>query len=184
MDPLSLLEKYGKGNPEFLNLIVKHSQAVAKKALEIAKKFPQVNLEVVYKGAMLHDIGCFFTYFPKFNEKATEPYIKHGMIGRHILEKEGYLDLAFICERHIGVGITKEEIIEKKLPLPPRDMVPQTLEEKIIAFADKFFSKIPERVDKEKSVEEIKRELRKYGEEKVRIFETWYKEFLNKEESL
>ncbi|AIH04196.1 HD domain-containing protein [Thermodesulfobacterium commune] len=184
MDPLSLLEKYGKGNPEFLNLIVNHSQAVAKKALEIAKKFPQVNLDFVYKGAMLHDIGCFFTYFPKFNEQATEPYIKHGVIGRDILEKEGYLDLALVCERHIGVGITKQEIIEKKLPLPLRDMVPQTLEEKIIAFADKFFSKVPERVDKEKSVEEIKKELRKYGEEKVRIFETWYKEFLNKEESL
>jgi uncharacterized protein len=106
------------------------------------------------------------------------------VIGRDILEKEGYLDLALVCERHIGVGITKQEIIEKKLPLPPRDMVPQTLEEKIIAFADKFFSKVPERVDKEKSVEEIKKELRKYGEEKVRIFETWYKEFLNKEESL
>ncbi len=41
MDPLSLLEKYGRDNPEFLNLIVKHSQAVAKKALEIAKKFPR-----------------------------------------------------------------------------------------------------------------------------------------------
>ncbi|QER41503.1 HD domain-containing protein [Thermodesulfobacterium sp. TA1] len=177
MDPLKLLEKYGKENPEFLKIIIAHSQAVAEKALEIAKKFKQIDLELVYQGAMLHDIGCFFTYFPKLNESTKEPYIKHGVIGRIILEKEGYPGLGLICERHIGVGITKEEIIKHNLPLPPRNMVPQTLEEKIIAFADKFFSKLPERLNKEKSIEEIKRELGNHGEEKVRIFETWLKEF-------
>ena len=42
--------------------------------------------------------------------------------------------LALIAERHIGAGITKEEAIE--LGLPPKDYLPVTLEEKIVAHAD------------------------------------------------
>lgn len=177
MDPIKLLEKYGKENPVFFEVILRHSEAVAKKALKVAEKFKEVDKEFIYQAAMVHDIGAFFTYFPNLNPKAERPYILHGCIGREILEKEGYPKHALVCERHIGVGITKEEIIYKKLPLPLRDMVPETLEEKIIAFADKFFSKIPGSIEKEKSVEQIKKELSRHGEEKVRIFEEWLEMF-------
>lgn len=177
MDPIRLLEKYGRDNPVFLEVILRHSKVVAQKALKIAEKFREADKDFIYEAAMLHDIGAFFTYFPELNPKAEKPYILHGCIGREILEREGYPKHALVCERHIGVGITKEEIISKKLPLPLRDMVPETLEEKIIAFADKFFSKIPERLDQEKSIEEIKSELAKHGEEKARIFEEWVRVF-------
>ncbi|RKX61396.1 MAG: phosphohydrolase, partial [Thermodesulfobacteriota bacterium] len=153
------------------------SEAVAQKALKIAKKFPEVDKNFIYEAAMLHDIGIIFTYIPKLNPDGKYPYIAHGYLGREILEKEGLPKHALVCERHMGVGITKEEIIKKNLPLPPRDMIPITLEEKIIAFADKFYSKHPDEIIKEKSVEQIIKDLKKYGEDKVKIFEEWLKLF-------
>ncbi len=183
MDPLKIIEKYYSRNPKLLEILIKHSEAVANKALEIAKKFPNVDSNFIYEASMLHDIGVIYTYIPKLNPEGKYPYIAHGYLGREILEKERLPKHALVCERHIGVGITKKEIIEKNLPLPKRDMIPLTLEEKIIAFADKFFSKHPDGLVKEKSVEEIIKELKKYGNEKVKIFKEWLKLFGKEEQN-
>ena len=177
MDPLKIIKKYYPENSKLFKVLIKHSEAVAQKALKIAKKFPEVDKNFIYEAAMLHDIGIIFTYIPKLNPDGKYPYIAHGYLGREILEKEGLPKHALVCERHMGVGITKEEIIKKNLPLPPRDMIPVTLEEKIIAFADKFYSKHPDEIIKEKSVEQIIKDLKKYGEDKVKIFEEWLKLF-------
>ncbi|MCU4137816.1 MAG: HD superfamily phosphodieaserase [Thermodesulfobacteria bacterium] len=177
MDPLKIIKKYYPENSKLFKVLIKHSEAVAQKALKIAKKFPEVDKNFIYEAAMLHDIGIIFTYIPKLNPDGKYPYIAHGYLGREILEKEGLPKHALVCERHMGVGITKEEIIKKNLPLPPRDMIPITLEEKIIAFADKFYSKHPDEIIKEKSVEQIIKDLKKYGEDKVKIFEEWLKLF-------
>ena len=99
-----------------------------------------------------------------------EPYIKHGILGRKILEKEGYPKHALVCERHIGVGLTKENVEKYRLPLPKKDMIPVTLEEEIVTYADKFFSKDRE---KEKTIKEIEEGLRRFGEEKVKKFREW-----------
>lgn len=184
IDSLKIIEKYYSKNPRLLEILVTHSSAVAKKAVEIAKKFPEVDIDFIYEAGMLHDIGIIYTYIPEINPEGKYPYIAHGYIGRNILEKEGLFKHALVCERHIGVGITKKEIIEKNLPLPQRDMVPISLEEKIIAFADKFYSKYHiHKLTEERSVEEIIRELRKHGEEKVKIFKEWMKLF-GKEENV
>ena len=45
------------------------------------------------------------------------------------------------AKRHTGAGLTKKEIIEQELPLPQQDFLPETTEEKLICYADKFFSK-------------------------------------------
>ncbi len=177
MDPLKIIEKYYSKNPKLMEILIKHSQAVAEKALKIAKKFPSVDKDFIYSASLLHDIGVIFTYIPELNPEGKYPYIAHGYLGREILEKEGLPRHALVCERHIGVGITKEEIRRKKLPLPERDMVPLSLEEKIIAFADKFYSKHPGGIIKENTVEEILSNLKKHGEEKVKIFKEWLKLF-------
>ncbi len=177
MDPVKIIEKYYATNIKLLKVLLVHSYAVAKKALKIAEKFPEVDKDFIYEASILHDIGVIFTYIPKLNPDGKCPYIAHGYLGRALLEKEGLPKHALVCERHMGVGITKEEIIRKKLPLPERDMVPLTLEEKIIAFADKFYSKSPDRKMREKTVEEIIEELKKHGEEKVKIFKDWLKLF-------
>jgi uncharacterized protein len=104
----------------------------------------------------------------------------HGPIGRELLEKEGFPKHALVCERHTGVGMTKEDIIKGKLPLPARDMLPETIEEKIICFADNFFSKRSKEIVKVNTVEEIKEELAKYGKWKVRKFEKWLVKFKEK----
>jgi len=39
MDPLKIIEKYYSRNPKLLEILIKHSEAVANKALEIAKNF-------------------------------------------------------------------------------------------------------------------------------------------------
>jgi uncharacterized protein len=79
-----------------------------------------------------------------------------------------------VCERHVGVGISIEEIIARALPLPRRDMRPVTLEEQIIAYADKFYSKGGEA---EKRVPEILRNLERYGADKAALFRSWVVRF-------
>ncbi len=176
-DPVKLLEKYCGSNHKLFEVLLKHSEAVTKKALSIAKRLKDVDEELVYYGAMLHDIGVVYTYIPELNPDGKYPYIAHGYLGRQILEKEGMPRIGLFCERHIGVGITKEDIIKQNLPLPLRDMTPQTLEEKLVAFADKFFSKSPDGVVREKTVEEVLKNLARYGEEKVKTFKEWLKIF-------
>nr|MDA3903665.1 phosphohydrolase [Desulfuromusa sp.] len=79
--------------------------------------------------------------------------------------------------RHIGVGLTVEEIQQQHLPLPARDMRPKTLEEQLICYADLFFSKDNKNRDREKTPAEIREKLQKYGKNKMIIFDQWLKEF-------
>jgi len=82
-----------------------------------------------------------------------------------------------ICERHIGVGITLEDIEEKELPLPKRDMIPLSVEEQIICFADKFFSKDSDFLLKEKPLKKIRTYISKFGKDKVKKFDEWVEIF-------
>ena len=84
--------------------------------------------------------------------------------------------LARICERHTGSGITADEIYERKLPLPEKDFLPETLEEKIICLADKFFSKSGDM--QEKSLDTIRKELAKFGSAPLERFELLCSELL------
>ena len=88
-----------------------------------------------------------------------------------MLRKEGFPRHARVCERHTGAGITREQIINQHLPLPEQDFLPETMEEKVICYADKFFSKT--HLDKEKTVEQAERSLAKFGEEGVLRFREW-----------
>ncbi|MDL1963772.1 MAG: HD domain-containing protein, partial [Deltaproteobacteria bacterium] len=146
-----------------------------------AKKVPQLNpdLDFIKEAAMLHDIGIFLTNIPELNCKGKNPYICHGYLGREILEKIGFPEHALVCERHVGVGITVEDIKHYALPLPKRNMLPVSIEEQIICFADKFFSKNRNSLKKEKSVEDIKKSLEPYGLEKVKRFQSWVDLFEN-----
>ena len=79
--------------------------------------------------------------------------------------------IARVCERHTGTGLTAANIREMGLPLPAVDFLPETLEEQIICYADKFYSKShPER---ERTVEQTAESLRKFGEAGVEKFLSW-----------
>lgn len=173
----SILQKYCKDEKQ-LHILVTHSRAVADKALEIARKHPELEADEAFieEAAMLHDIGIVGVDAPAIACSGTEPYIRHGILGAEILRREGMERHALVCERHTGTGLTLQQIVDQQLPLPHRDMQPQSIEEQIICFADKFFSKT--RLDTEKSVEQARRSLEKFGAEGLVKFDAWCERFL------
>ena len=178
MNPETLLAKYF--NPLALAIILEHSRNVARKALEIAANSPlakQLDTAFIAEAALLHDIGVSQTDAPGLGCHGTEPYIRHGILGRAILEQEGLPRHALVCERHIGVGLTIADIRQQNLPLPLRDMLPVSPEERIVAAADLFYSKKKNALSVEKSVDRIRTDLGKFGADKVAVFERWLEEF-------
>jgi uncharacterized protein len=151
---------------------------VADKALSIARCHPELQLDEGFleEAAMLHDIGIFLTDADGIHCYGTQPYICHGYLGADLMRREGYPRHALVCERHTGAGLSLEQIVNDNLPVPHRDMRPVSLEEQVVCFADKFFSKT--KLEKEKSVEKALKSLSKYGEEGVLRFQGWCERFL------
>lgn len=180
MNATALLKKYFSENRDSFDIVLEHSSMVAEKAVAIARdvSHPSIDLRLIEEAALLHDIGVSRTYSPRIGCHGPSPYICHGILGREILETEGLPAHALVCERHIGVGIGVKDIVQQRLPLPKRDMLPITLEEKIICFADLFYSKKPGRLSLEKSPDDIRIALRKHGMHKVAIFDVWFREFM------
>jgi uncharacterized protein len=160
------------------NILMQHSRAVADKALAIARNHPELQADEAFieEAALLHDIGIVQVNAPTISCFGSEPYIKHGILGAEMLRSEGLERHARVCERHTGTGLTLQQIVERGLPLPLHDMQPVSIEEQIICFADKFFSKT--QLDREKSVEQARRSLEKFGEEGLMKFDVWCMQFL------
>ena len=178
MNPLHLIEKYFPDRQPRL-IVMEHSQLVAAKAVSIARSLDEpTDIIFIEQAAMLHDIGICRTSAPGIGCHGTDHYLCHGVHGREILESEGLHRHAMVCERHIGVGLTIDDITSQKLPLPIRDMSPTCLEEEIISFADLFYSKRPDSLSTENSVEAIRSTLARYGSRNVKIFESWMERFL------
>ncbi len=183
MNPLhtsDLIKKYYKNHPLAYQLLLEHSRMVTGKALAIARtlaKSTELDLLFISEAAMLHDIGMLFTHAPDLYCHGEHPYLAHGVIGHNILQNEGLPRHARVCERHTGIGLTAEEIIAQSLPLPVRDMLPETIEEKIICYADLFFSKNSRDRDREKTPSEVRQGLIAYGKEKGEVFDCWKKLF-------
>lgn len=177
MDPILLIDKYTEGNAELRNVLFVHSKMVADMALRIADRHPELNIdkEFVYEGAMLHDIGIVKTDAPGIHCHGTEHYLRHGLLGGEILRAEGLQKHARVAERHTGTRLTPESIISQGLPLPPLDLRPESVEEQLICYADKFYSKT--NLEQEKSVEKVRRSLLRFGEEGVVVFDKWHEMF-------
>lgn len=109
--------------------VVLHCLTVERTALSIANRIlangHKIDIRLVSLGALLHDIG-----------RARTHSIKHGVEGGKILRSMGLSDSVGFAERHIGAGIPASEA--KELGLPARDFIPKTLEEKVVAYADKL----------------------------------------------
>ena len=142
-----------------------HSRQVADRALAIIDRHPEwtVDRQFVEEAAMLHDIGIIFCDAPKIHCHGSHKYIEHGYLGAELLRQEGLPKHALVAERHTGAGITIEQVDREELPIPERDYCPQSLEEKIICYADKFYSK--SHLGEEVSLDKIKYNIWKYGHE-------------------
>ena len=130
--------------------VIRHCKAVAKIATKIALKCREkgvpVDLELIRIGALLHDLGRSKTHS-----------IHHPIVGAKIAEEYGLPEVIIrIIKRHIGGGLTAQEAAE--LGWPVENYLPETLEEKIVTYADKLIDgdKV---VPIEKTIEEFKRKL-------------------------
>ncbi len=172
-----LIDKYYSENEELKQILIIHSKSVANKALAIASAHAELNLDYDFllEAAMLHDIGIVMTDASGIKCYGREPYIRHGVIGAELLRAEGLPRHARVCERHTGAGLSMEDIISQNLPLPHINLLPETMEEKVICYSDKFFSKT--KLDKEKTVEQVERSLAKFGKVGLDRFIQWHEMF-------
>jgi uncharacterized protein len=179
VDPLEVINKYYGPGSKAHYFLVHHSRLVSRKAVEIGRRVGHLapDLTFIEEAALLHDIGIFYTDAPRLGCFGHKDYLCHGYLGRELLEKEGLPHHALVCERHVGMGITLEEIRNNELPLPPRDMVPLSVEEKIVCLADKFFSKSNHDLLHEKPLENVREMIAAYGRDKLEIFDDWLKLF-------
>jgi uncharacterized protein len=139
---LNLLEKSGCP-PE----VVKHTKAVATLAVKIAetcqKNGLKVDIRLVEIGALLHDIGRSKTHS-----------VHHVLEGVKIAKSFGLpAPVVSIIERHAGSGISKDEA--QRLGWPVKDYIPETLEERIVSYADKLIEGL--------KIVSIKRVLEKFS---------------------
>lgn len=128
-DSLSIIDKYYPEGTPLRDIYLRHCRSVADLALEIARK-NALNLDPrqIETAAMLHDIGIFLTSAPGIGCHGAAPYVDHGPLGAALLRREGAPEWAArVAERHTGSGI------------PP--YLPETELEKLICYADKFYSK-------------------------------------------
>ena len=113
--------------------VVAHSEAVAKRAVRFArvlkKRGVKVDAGLVTDGALLHDIGRVKTHG-----------LRHGYVGGQMLRGLGFgKKIARIAEVHVAAGISGTEA--KRLGLPARDFLPESVEEKLVWYADKLSDK-------------------------------------------
>ena len=179
INPISIISKYYRPGSKAYTLLVEHCTQVADRAIEITRQMTGHNIDAgfVKEAAMLHDIGIFLTHAPPLECRGVHPYLRHGFLGGRILRKEGLGRHALVCERHVGAGISRQDVIDQGLPLPAKDMLPVTLEEKIICYADKFFSKNHGAPPREKPLEDVVEELRTHGTAQVDRFLNWHAQF-------
>lgn len=142
---LSLLSKSGCSRK-----VIKHCKAVSEIAVQIAeacaRKGLKVDLKLVLVGALLHDIGRSKTHDINHVVKGSE-------IARSLKLPES---LVSIIECHAGGGIAVDEA--KRLGWPVGRYIPQTLEEKIVTYADKLVEGM-RRVPIERTITNLSREL-------------------------
>lgn len=182
MDPFEILSEYYPTGAKLTRILVDHSRRVADKALAVARQVPHLNPDTtfIFEAAILHDIGIAETDAPGIHCRGKAPYVCHGVIGRKQLDALGLHNHALVCERHVGTGITVLDIQSQNLPLPLRDMQPVTIEETIVCYADKFFSKTTN--GGEADLETVLNNLARWGRSKAEFFLKWHQLFNNENE--
>ena len=177
MDYNKIIEKYYTPGSELYNILIRHSRDVTRRALRIVDAHPELGADrrFVEEAAMLHDIGIIRCDAPGICCHGTESYLRHGMIGAEMMRGEGYDRHARVCERHTGAGLSAREIEEQNLPLPHRDFLPETIEEQIVCYADKFYSK--SHLDREKTLPQAERTIARFGDKGLQRFLKWERMF-------
>jgi uncharacterized protein len=173
MNPLEIIDKYYSQSPQLRELLITHSVQVRDRALKIASSHPELHADepFIAEAAMLHDIGIIYCNAPRIFCVGTHEYIEHGFLGAELLRAEGLPRHADVAERHTGTGLTLDEVRQNNWPIPLQDYSPRTIEEQIICYADKFYSK--SHLTEELTLEHVRRSMWKYGSDSVARFDKW-----------
>ncbi len=186
MDYQAIIDRYYPEGSRLRDIYMRHCRSVAQLALELAEG-SDLDMGEVEAAAMLHDIGIFLTNAPGIECRGNEPYIRHGVLGAELLrsllipgmsdvEAEWIEKMARVAERHTGAGISREDIVSQHLPLDPEgEYMPESKLEKIVCYADKFFSKSgsPDR----KSLEDVRASMGRISAATLRRFDRMTVEF-------
>lgn len=177
VDPRRIFDHYYQPGTPLARTLWTHGCRVGDKALAAAETVGRQapDRRFIAEAALLHDIGIFKTNAARIGCHGRAPYVCHGVIGRQILEQHGLMRHALVCERHVGVGLTTADILSQHLPLPLREMAPVSIEEILICYADKFYSKSDP--TRELPLKAIVDELGRFGQDKAQLFLTWHEQF-------
>lgn len=174
-----IIQKYIPPTSDTYRIYIVHVSLVTNLALKIAKKLDldDEQLQFIEEAAMLHDIGIVKTNSPSMYCSGKLPYLAHLTEGKAILELEGLPRHAKVAANHVGVGgLSKKEIVDQDLPLPPIDILCESIEEKIISYADLWYSKNPKKLWQQLSLKKLRSKLEKRPESLLR-FNHWYEKF-------
>ncbi len=174
-DDIHTLHKKYAPNQDALDSVWNHCDIVRCISLQIANNYHSTNHALLEAGALLHDIGVYKLYHNGVLDESK--YITHGLLGYELLKSEGFdEEVCRFALLHTGVGITKDDVEKLNLPLPARDYIAETDEEKILMYADNFHSKTtPPTFNSAAWYGEHLRS--KLGEERAKQFETLVREF-------
>jgi uncharacterized protein len=167
---MALHRKYAPSDVVY-DLVFTHSCIVRDIAAQLIEANGLVvDDKLVQIGALLHDVGVYPLLDATGKLRENVHYITHGNEGERILRKEGLPENIWrFAAHHTGVGLSKQDIINQKLPLPIVDYFAETDEELLIMYADKFHSKTtPPYFNSYKWYRE---DIAKFGEDKVAKFD-------------
>ena len=179
IDVKGIIDFYYPEENELKKIYMVHAEKVAGLALEMARNHPELDIDLQFleEAAMLHDLGIFLTDAPRIYCYGKEEYLCHGFLGAELLRELGYERHARVCERHTGTGLLKEQILDNGWNLPAKDFVPETLEEQLICFADKFYSKT-KFLEKERTLEQVVESMAKISDSSAEKVKMWAKMFM------
>ncbi|MFF0889740.1 HD domain-containing protein [Streptomyces sp. NPDC003456] len=178
-DPAEIRALHEKHAPtaEAFGLVHTHCEVVWGIAEQLlsAPHLAHLDADLIRAGCLLHDIGVYRLYDDQ-GQLDHRNYIRHGLLGHEILEAEGLPEvLRRFCSHHTGVGLTRQDIVAQRLPLPPADYLAVTEEERLVMYADKFHTK--SRPSVYLSPDEYALHVARFGAQKVAAFEALRAQF-------
>ena len=139
--------------------VIGHCVAVADLAVETAKQLEEkgltIDVDLVEVGALLHDLG-----------RSKNHTVDHAIIGAQMAQTLGLPESVIrIMKRHVGAGISADEAA--KIGWPKDTYMPQTLEEKVVCYADKLIDH-GKRKPIETEITKLQKENKREAAERVR----------------
>ncbi|MEV4763082.1 HD domain-containing protein [Micromonospora chokoriensis] len=170
-----LHERYAPTREAF-DLVYTHCQIICAVAEQLLAVHPApLDAALVRAGSLLHDIGVYRLY-DATGRLDHQTYVRHGILGHDLLRDLGLPEsVSRFCSHHTGVGLTREDVLRQRLPLPVDDYTADTVEEQLVMYADKFHTKTAPPSFLTATTYAVS--VRRFGGDKVARFEALVRQF-------